>query len=368
VRNFSSSFLFSLSLLRLNSFLRPPPDLSRSAAQAPLQGATAPAPVPAQAPIRDQPLLPVNSDEESASADDGDNVIELEVDEVLPVGDAHDGEPPARRRRVTRKYTLAIFFEQIHGTDHDYFCKVGCLSSDTISRKLLKIHNSGHFVSHLSASHSLLLTQFRACERNIANFNAILGSIDILAAKTAKTIENNRKNRLNWNKVVAQDLAGPAKSNLLLMMWQIANGIGRLPANCPIFDLYLRSLGNNPAANRNTLQDDYLPLLSSLVVDKTKADFSDALSVSLSSDGWRSRTRQDFVNVTGGRTKTLSDRTWKLQAAELDIIHISGSCTADTLETLIASAVEEFVLFLASFVKFSLMFKFSYQQIALSLQ
>jgi hypothetical protein len=274
-------------------------------------------------------------------------VIELEVDEVHPIGDADDGEPPARRRRVTRKYTLGIFFEEVPGTDREYHCKVGCLAVDSISRKVFKIHNSGHFVSHLSASHPLLLTQFRACQRNIANFNALLGNIESLAAQTAKTIDTNKKSRLNWNTVVAKGLAGPAKSNLLLIMWQIANGIGRLPANCPIFDLYMRSLGTNPAAHRNALQEDYLPLLSSLVFDKTKADFSDAISVSLSSDGWRSRTRQDFVNVTGGRTKTLSDKTWKLQVAEFDIVHIPGSCTANTLETLITGAVEEFVRFLA---------------------
>ncbi len=329
----------------MNKFLsRPPPDLTRSAPQAAPVAATPAAPAQAAAapvaPARGANPPLAESEEGSVGSDEE---IEIEVDEVEPVGPADDGEPAARRRRVTRKYTTAIFFEPIPNTEFDYYCKVGCLSLDSVSRKVLAIHNSGHFESHLKSSHPLLLNQFKACKANNGNFNTLLANIDQLAASTAKKVENNQKSRLNWHVVVAKGLAGPAKSNLLLLMWQIANGIGRLPANCPIFDLYLRSLGNNPAANRHTLQDDYLPLISELVAHKTTADFSSALSVSLSSDGWRSRTRQDFVNVSGATMLTRKDKTWEILAAEFDIIHVSGSCTADTLESLIKSSVEEIV-------------------------
>lgn len=262
---------------------------------------------------------------------------------MVAVGEEVNGEPAPRRRRVTRKFTLSIFFDRVPETDNDYYCKLGCLSMDGISRKVFKIYNSGHFQSHLKSTHPFLLTQFQSCKRNIGNFNALIANIENLDAQATKTIEKNRKSRLNWNNVVAKDLAPQARSNLLLLMWQIANGIPRLPANCPIFDLYLRSLGTNPAASRNTLQNDYLPLLSSLVVDKTRADFSDAKSVALSGDGWRSRTRQDFVNVTGGRMKTLPDKTWEILVAEFDLIHIPGSCTADNLESLIRISVDELV-------------------------
>lgn len=273
--------------------------------------------------------------------------VEIELDEAVPVrgeGDpAGDGdEPAARRRRVTRKVTASIFFDPC-GDGVKFACKVGCLANDSLSRKELKCHNTGHMEKHMVAAHPLLWTQFRACRGNAGNYTALLANIDSAAKSVASKIEKNKKSFLKWPRAAEAKVDGAVKSNLLLLMWQISNGVGRLSANCPIFDMYLRSLGTNPAANRHTLQDSYLPLLSSLVVGELHDELSDCNSVSLSADGWRSRTRQDFVSVTAAWMKTVADGTWKIGVAEVDLVHVSASCTANNLETLISNSVEDFV-------------------------
>jgi len=273
--------------------------------------------------------------------------VEIELDEAVPIPDEGEpagggDEPAARRRRVTRKVTASMFFDPC-GDGVTFACKVGCLANDTVSRKLLKCHTTGHMEKHMIAAHSLFWTQFRACQGNAGNYNALLANIDNAAKTVASKIEKNKKNTLKWPRAVEARVDGAVKSNLLLLMWQISNGVGRISANCPIFDLYLRSLGTNPAANRHTLQHSYLPLLSSLVVRELHDELSECNSVSLSADGWRSRTRQDFVSVTAAWMKTVADGTWKIGVAELDLVHVSGSCTANNLETLISNSVEDFV-------------------------
>lgn len=196
---------------------------------------------------------------------------------------------------------------------------------------------------HMKAAHPQLWQLFRACRNNSGNYNALLSNINSAVSAVAMKIEKNKKSQIRWPSAITANVDGLVKSNLLLLMWQIANGYGRIGANCPIFDLYLRSLGTNTAANRHTLQDSYLRLLSSLALSEVQKELSECLSVSLSADGWKSRTRQEFVSVSAAWCKILPDNTWKISAANLDILHVPGSCTADALESLISSAVEDFV-------------------------
>lgn len=244
---------------------------------------------------------------------------------------------------MTRKVTAAIFFTDAGGQNRE--CKLGCLAPDNISRKVIKFHNSGHLEQHVKAAHQLLWQQFCACKNNADNYNVLLANIDSAFKTSASKIEKNKKNTLKWPKAVAANLDGAVRSNLLLLMWQIVNAVGRLSANCPIMDLYLRSLGTNPAVNRHELQVSYLPLLSSLVVQLQQRQLADCTFVNLSSDGWRSRTRQDFVSLSAAWMVTLPNHTWKIEVAEVDLIHVSGSVTADALEALIKDTIEDFVRF-----------------------
>lgn len=333
---------FPRSFVLVDCFVRVAPDLTRSvggrvAAVAP--GPQPPAVAGGEAVV-DQDAMDVDVD--PASEEDAEGV-EFELDEAVPVpGDGDVGEPAARRRRVTRKVTASIFFDRLKELNL-YACKVGCLGNDTVSRKELKCHNTGHMVKHMSAAHPLLWNMFLGCKNNAASYNTLLANIDSAAKVVAAKIEKNKKSTLKWTRSFEAHVEGAVASNLLLLMWQIANGIGRMSSNCPIFDLYLRSLGTNPAANRHTFQESYLPLLSALVVEEQREELSECSSVSLSADGWRSRTRQDFMSVTAAWMKTVADGTWKIGVAEVDLIHVSGSTTAETLETLVSNSVEGFV-------------------------
>jgi hypothetical protein len=271
----------------------------------------------------------------------------FEVDVAEPVERADqegDAEPRRARRRVTRKVTCLIFFNRLEGESFE--CRCGCLNQSENARKILHGGNTSNLSKHMKACHPLLWTQFNSCKMQKENFNALSTNIAQLEASTTAIIQKNRKNTIQFpTKKVNDGQSAVLKSHLLFLMWQVANGLGRYAANCPLFDLYLRSLGSNIAPNRHTLQDSYLPLLNALVISQLAKEMEECLAISLTSDGWRSRTRLEFLSLSAAWCYDKADGTWGLKISVLDLIHAPASCSADTLEVLITFSAQELVLY-----------------------
>jgi hypothetical protein len=205
---------------------------------------------------------------------------------------------------------------------------------------------TGHITRHVRDEHRLVWTQFDSLKLNTGNFNVLQRTVQRLSEEADKKIEKATRNQLKFEKLANPDTGLPekVKSNLILLSWSIANVVGRLALNCPLFDAYLKSIGSTPASNRHDLAAVYLPQLDSLVSETTMASLRGIFSASISCDGWRSRTRRDFINITVQYTGDV-DLHWGIIVTHLDLVYVPGSCTAEHLEMTVLGSADEFVRF-----------------------
>ena len=151
-------------------------------------------------------------------------------------------------------------------------------------------------------------------------------------------------------KKLADGFETSERASLLLMMWCSVNGIPRLATNCPLFDAYHKQLGASPPQNRHSLQSQYLPMLDELVVNDMKSRLAKVPAVNLSSDGWRSFNRQDFIDVGIYWIDDDPDAhaRWRINVLHPDLIPLPSSATSEAIQTLVAQTVESFVRLLYS--------------------
>jgi len=296
---------------------------------------------------------PAVHNEESSEEEESDDAASIEIDieesvddapiDTIPQNDPNPG--PRKKRRVNRKVTARIFVDAIEGSSR-VLCALGCLSKNEDARKDISGVTTGHISKHVKAKHHLFWSQLKACRNSKDNFKILRDNINKLRIDAEKKVAKTKASQLRFAKLSTGNMDAAVRSNLVLLSWGVANVIARYSLNCPIFDMYLKSLGSQPAPNRHDLATMYLPQLDSLVVEEIKDSLKDCVSVSLSCDGWRSRSRRDFLNITANWISQ-NDGVWRIEVANIDFVYLPGSCTADdNLETEVLAAVEDMVLFI----------------------
>jgi hypothetical protein len=293
---------------------------------------------------------PAVHDEESNEEEDSDDDANIEIDieesvdgapiDPIPQNDPNPG--PRKKRRVSRKVNARIFVDAIEGSSR-VLCALGCLSKNEDARKDISGVTTGHISKHVKAKHHLSWSQLKACRKNMDNFKILRDNISKKRIEAEKKVVKTKASQLKFAKLATGNMDAAVRSNLVLISWSVANVIARYSLNCPIFDMYLKSLGSQPAPNRHDLATMYLPQLDSLVVEEIKDSLKDCVSVSLSCDGWRSRSRRDFLNIAANWISQ-KDGVWSIEVANIDLVYLPGSCTADNLETEVLAAVEDMVL------------------------
>lgn len=288
--------------------------------------------------------------EGAAAADDAmdveendDDDIAFEFEDAVPEGVAPNGENPQKCRRVSRIITAAIFVDMEPGSTNVY-CRLGCISDDGVQKKRFAAPNNGHITRHVKEKHPLLWTMFEDLKRNTGNLNTLLTSIKNLNDAAEKKVTKAAKSKLYFMKLVAPGTGVPekAQTDLVLLCWSIANVVGRLALNCPIFDFFLKKIGSIPAPNRHTLADVYLPQLDSLVRSVVQDALTTVQSVSLSCDGWRSNNRGDFINITMQYTAP-KGAGWAIVVQHLDLVYLPGRSTGEHLSSIISDSANSFV-------------------------
>jgi hypothetical protein len=207
---------------------------------------------------------------------------------------------------------------------------------------------NGHIKKHLELHHPTFLLQLQNCKNNLENFRVLETNINKMGEVARKKLEKNQKGKLKFDKLIDSGLSEHVKSNFIMLAWGITNLISRYSLNCPIFDLFLKSLGAQPAPNRSDLALLYLLQLDALVRLENESDLKNCFSVSASCDGWRARIRHAFMSITLGRTtekESKNGKVWAVGAICADIIYIPGSATADNLETAVLASLNEMVWF-----------------------
>ena len=122
-----------------------------------------------------------------------------------------------------------------------------------------------------------------------------------------------------WSKAVNLDKS--VISYFFLLMWAIANGISRSSINDPLFDAFLKSIGTEPASNRQILQSQHLVAIDVRVgINDSKS----AMSVALASNGWRYRARHDWINVVICFivNSVSKEPKWEIRVIEPDLIFL----------------------------------------------
>lgn len=303
------------------------PDVVRAAPPAAAQHHLRAVPPPAQlGPAAVPAVMPVPNDPQ----DDGENSDD-------------ERAPPAQRDR--RVQTLWIFVENRPNT-HYVTCKCGCVDDTTGDRLQYSAPNSGIVKRHALARHPDLLMEYTNCKNANGNFNALFEKIErINADRLDRIAKKRRRSDTFFNNAVA-GLENRLKSSLTLLMWATANGVPRNALNCPLFDTYHEQIGAPAPPNRHTLQSTYLPQLDSFVVDEIKRILSNCLSVGLSADGWRDRTRRDWIGVHIYAiidTFENNQLMWKLIVVAPDLIFMESNATAENIATSVSQSVDLFV-------------------------
>lgn len=278
------------------------------------------------------PLAGAPNPVEPLDEEDDEEGVQLEVEAVDGTG---------KRTRVTRKFTLWNFVVR-DGASHS-LCKCGCLDDVGLGRKRYSTPSSGLVKRHLAACHPHLLLEYSNLKANRGNLNQLLETIERLDGEALQqAAKKRRRSDSFWAK--ALKLEASVASDLRLLIWAISNGISRNSLNDPLFDTYLKSLGAQASPNRHALQESCLPILDRFVTDSFSSELNGIASVALSSDGWRDRTRRDWVNIIlAFIVDSVTEKKWNIRVIEPDLILIPGSATANTIALLINESLERIV-------------------------
>jgi hypothetical protein len=271
---------------------------------------------------------------EAAVADEVADEIVIEEEQVDNNG---------KRSRTTRKFTFWNFVDKIDASNS--YCKCGCMDDDGISRKKYSAPTTGHVSRHVEKIHPELFTLFNNVKNTRGNFNELIERIDRL---NDGALQKATKRRRLSDKFFSKSLKlQPAvTSDLRLLLWAIGNGVSRNAINDVLFDQYLRSLGTQPATNRHTLQNQYLPVLDDLVRAGFKDELKSLHSVAIASDGWRDRTRRDWINIVLAFIvdSEQGPKKWNIRNIEPDLVFLPSSATGDTIAYLINNVLDSIVL------------------------
>ncbi len=296
-------------------------------------------PLPPPAPLQIHVPLPaaaveapVGGERPALDEDDDDVGVDL-VEEVV------DGA--GKRTRVSRKFTLWNFV--IRDGPNNSLCKCGCLDENGLLRKKISTPSSGAIRRHLAAVHPELFAQFSDLKHNRGNSNQLVETIDRLDGEAVQKAGKKRRNSDRfWAKAI--DLETSVASDLRLLIWAISCAISRNSLNDPLFDAYLKSLGAKPSPNRHELQESCLPVLDRFVTESFTSELNGVASVALSSDGWRDRSRRDWINIIlAFIVDSVTEKKWIIRVIEPDLIFMPGSATAQTIALLINESLERVV-------------------------
>lgn len=106
--------------------------------------------------------------------------------------------------------------------------------------------------------------------------------------------------------------------------------------------MYMRRIGAPISPNRHTLQDSYLPALSSLVGDLQRSSLKDVRCVSISCDGRKDRMRRAYLHVTIYAVVEVNG-IWEILTIHPDLIIVPGHCTGEAVKYLVTESIESFV-------------------------
>lgn len=278
-----------------------------------------------------------------------------EEDEGIVLDDVEPGG--LKRARTTRKFTLWNFVDGF-GNSTSY-CKLGCLDEAGVSRMIYSTPNSGPINRHLFRWHKDILQMYNDTKINKQNINQLIEKIEQLdSAAVVKATKRRRQSDSFWAKAIK--LEPSVISEIKLLMWAITNGISRNSLNDPLFDSFLKSVGAQMAPNRHTIHDQHLPVLDHLVLDSQRSELKNILSVALSSDGWRDRSRRDWVNIVVTFIRdSKTAKKWEIRVLEPDLIFLPSSATGDTIAFLINDVLDSVVRIIFHFSLFVSLFLYS---------
>lgn len=223
-------------------------------------------------------------------------------------------------------------------------CICGCLSKDKSSKFVYSVPNTGIISRHLKANHPQLLAQFKECKALRGNWNSLEEQVAKLNDETENKLKRSRRYSEKFFGKLTDGFEHEKRAGLLLLMWAVSNGVSRNVLNCSLFDAYHKALGVQPPANRHTLQDQYLPLLDTLVVDNMVERLSKVPCVSLSADGWRDRIRRDWIDVAIYWIENISEgNAWKIAVLHPDLIPVPSTSTSEDIQTLVVETVDTYV-------------------------
>lgn len=244
-----------------------------------------------------------------------------------------------KRSRNTKNRTYAMFVHTKQTDENPYVtCRCGCISASGDAP--LSYH--GQVIGrHVRTHHPELHKEFKSAKKGEHNFNELEAKIRALDEEAQTSMKTRRMTIDNFFTKKHEAFDHVTRANLLLLMWACANSIPRFVMDCPLFDAMYRQLGCNPGPNRHEIQSKYLPQLDRLVVNDFRLRLKNAKVVSLSADGYRDRVRRDWIDVSICYVE--SGAKWTIEVLHPDIVLITQSATADTIELLVSEMVQDWV-------------------------
>jgi len=301
------------------------------------------APIPPNAPLNnDMDAMDIDRPAEGAA-----NAVEQAPEAALDreVADADPAaEPTPKKARTTRKLTAEIFAEFTDAVGKHVYCKLGCLARDNSSRLIYSFSSTASIERHAESKHKFLLENLERCKDNSAHVEELLKKVAALNEDALLRLSKLNKNSIKFNKK-ALALENKTKSELILLMWSIANGVPRNALNCPILDKFFKCIGSITAENRHDLGGMYLEQLDLLVQREQTKLLAETRFVCPTSDGWRDLARRDWVDL-GVTFMIRLPKLFQIAVLDLDLIHVPFGTSGDVLEVLVRESIDERVFFI----------------------
>lgn len=265
-------------------------------------------------------------------------------------GDGEDDTPPPKSRRGRRETYWRFVADDEEAAKMGVslspgyvMCRLGCLSKDGSTPYSFSAPSTGAVTRHLRTKHPDMDRRFSDCKESRDSWNRLDDAVNGLEHQTMERLKKSRRNSEKFFTKLTDGLEREARSQLLLLLWSVVNGVPRQVLNCPILDAYHQAIGAQPPANRHTLQDSYLPVLDSLVVNDLTSRLKNVVSASLSADGWRDRVKRDWISV--GMYWIEGNDSWRISVAHPDLIFLASDATSESIHLHIAEIVDSFVRF-----------------------
>lgn len=214
-----------------------------------------------RASLDDEEVMEIDEPDEGGGGDaDVEEAEEGASYEAVIADKGEEGEPAAKRIRVTWKVVSWIFVDKVEEEGKftgKVICRLGCVQSP--NRYGFSAAGTSHVERHVAAKYPSIFQKFELSKSNRYSLAQLEEEINTSDNKTLVRLAKDKETADKFfRRTKSGSLDNKVKCDMEFLSWAVANGMLRLALNCPILDMALHAAGATPLSNRHDLATEHL--------------------------------------------------------------------------------------------------------------